>query len=149
MKKIILVFCAAFLFSCNSTKQETAKSATEVNKGTVKYEILKEAGYQGREEKSFEIIEENASLSKLYNEINETEIPKIDFSNSKVVALFLGQRNSGGYSIKVKSIEEKGGKVILKVEEVGPKSGEMALTVITNPFTIVKLNTTKEIVISE
>lgn len=148
MKKIILVPFAVLLFSCNSTKKATdAKPATEVKKpSTELYQVLSESGYQGKEEKSFEVIKDNYSLEKLYTAINDPQIPKVDFSKSRIVALFLGQRTSGGYGIKVKSVSEKGDKIYVTVEETKPKPGDMVTMAITNPFTIVKINSTKEII---
>lgn len=147
MKKIILVPLAVVVFSCNSTKTATgvSKPTTETKDQAVKYEILTESAYQGREEKSFEVIKDNASLLKLYQGINDAKVPKVDFSKSRIVALFLGQRNSGGYSINVKNIEEKGDKIIITTQEIAPDG--MAIMSITNPFTILKINSTKEIVI--
>jgi len=148
MKKIILVPLAVVVFSsCNTTKPtaEVSKPTTETKDQVVKYEILSESAYQGREEKSFEVIKDNTSLLKLYQDINDTKVPKVDFSKSRIVALFLGQRNSGGYSIKVKNIEEKGNKIIITTQEIAPDG--MATMSITNPFTILKINSTKEIII--
>lgn len=148
MKKIILIPFAVLLFSCNSTKKATdAKPATEVKKPSAElYQVLSESGYQGKDGKSYEVIKDNASLRKLYIAINDPQVPKVDFSKSRIVALFLGQRTSGGYAIKVKSVSEKGDKIYVTVEEKKPKPGDMVTMAITNPFTIVKINSTKEII---
>ena len=128
-----------FLFSCgaSSTKTSAANSL---------YEVLTQSAYQGKENKSYEVIKDNASLEKLYAAINDPQIPKVDFSKSRIVALFLGQRTSGGYAIKVKNVSEKGNKIYVTVEETKPKPGDMVTMAITNPFTIVKINSTKEII---
>mgnify|MGYP003576463238 CR=1 FL=1 len=148
MKKIFLIPLAIFMFSCNTTKKtaETTKEvSTEVKKSNNKlYEILTESAYQGKEEKSFEVIKDKSSLESLYASVNDTEVPEIDFSKSRIVALFLGQRNSGGYQIKVKQVAEKEGKIYVTTEEIKPEG--MATMAITNPFTIVKINSTKEII---
>lgn len=148
MKKIILIPFAVLLFSCHGTKKATdAKPATEVKKPSAElYQVLSESAYQGKEEKSYEVIKDNASLEKLYTAINDTQVPKVDFSKSRIVALFLGQRTSGGYAIKVKNVSEKGNKIYVAVEETKPKPGDRVTMAITNPFTIVKINSTKEII---
>jgi len=147
MKKIFLIPFAVVLFSCNSTKKTTeeTKASTEVKKPSAQiYEVLAQSAYQGKEVKSYEVIKDKASLVSLYESIHDTEVPKVDFTKSRIVALFLGQRSSGGYEIKVKNVEEIGGKIVVTVEETKPDG--MATTVITNPFTIVKINSTKEII---
>lgn len=148
MKKIFLIPLALVIFSCNTTKKTTEaknNSSTEVKKsGTNLYEVLTQSAYQGKEEKSYEVVKDKTSLQNLYALVNDTEVPKVDFAKSRIVALFLGQRNSGGYEIKVKSVEEIDGKILVTVEEIKPDG--MATMAIINPFTIVKINSTKEIV---
>lgn len=149
MKKLILVPFAILLFSCNSTKKTVdQKPATEVKKpaATNLYQVLSESSYQGKQTKSYEVIKDNASLIKLYESVNDPQVPKVDFTKAQVVALFMGERNTGGYDIKVKNVSEKGGKIYVTVEETKPKPGDMATMAITNPFTIVKINSTKEII---
>lgn len=145
MKRLLLVPFAILLFSCSSTKTTETASKSEKNEAPL-YEVLSQSAYQGRDEKSFEVIGDKASLVKLYETIHDTEVPKIDFKKQRVVALFLGQRNSGGYEIKIKNVEEKDNKIYVTVEEVGPKPGDMATMAITNPFVVAKINSTKEIV---
>lgn len=149
MKKILLVPFAILLFSCDSTKktsESTQKPVTEQKKSEKMYTVLSESDYQGKEAKSFEVIKDNAGLAKLYETVNDEQIPKVDFSKERIVALFLGMKNSGGHSIKVKDVIEKGGKIYVSVEEIAPKSGTNATMAITNPYTIVKINSTKEII---
>lgn len=150
MKRLLLVPFAILLFSCSTTKKtsEENKSNPEVKKPATSalYEVLSQSAYQGKDEKSFEVISDKATLLKLYEAIHDTEVPKIDFKKQRIVALFLGQRNSGGYEIKIKNVEEKDNKIYVTVEEVSPKPGDMATMAITNPFVVAKINSTKEIV---
>lgn len=150
MKRLILVPFAILLFSCSTTKKasEENKSTSEIKKPatSVLYEVLSQSAYQGKEEKSFEVIKDKVALVKLYEGIHDTEIPKVDFSKARIVALFLGQRSSGGYEIKIKSVEERDNKIYVTVEEVSPKPGDMATMAITNPFVVAKINSAKEIV---
>lgn len=149
MKKILLVPFAILLFSCDSTKKTTEsieKPATEQKNSEKMYTILSESGYQGKDEKSFEVIKDNNALVKLYEAVNDEQVPKIDFTKERVVALFLGQKSSGGFSIKVRDVSEKGDKVYVTVQETSPKAGENVTMALTNPYTIVKINSTKEII---
>lgn len=150
MKKIILVPFAILLFSCNSSKapSDSVNGTVIENRQTKKlYSVLSESAYQGKESKSYEVIKDSESLLKLYRSVNDEQIPRIDFSKERIVALFLGQKNSGGYAIKVEDVVEKGGKIYVSVKEIAPKSGEMATMAITNPYTFVKINSNKEIIL--
>jgi hypothetical protein len=62
--------------------------------------------------------------------------PTVDFSRQYVIAAFMGQRESSGYRIEVTSIEKAGR--ILNVYIKRYETPGM-LTVITNPFTLVRL----------
>lgn len=144
MKKLLLVPFVVVLFSCNSTKNSVVTENKKEQSNL--YEILNESEYQGKDTKSFEIIKDNAGLTKLYESVNDPQIPKVDFTKSRIVALFLGQKNSGGYSIKVKDVTESNNIITVKIIESSPKPGENATMALTNPFTILKINSTKEII---
>ncbi|WP_447637161.1 protease complex subunit PrcB family protein [Flavobacterium microcysteis] len=147
MKKLILMPFVFLLFCCSSTKKAADQKPADVKKQqqTALYQILSESAYQGKEVKSYEVIKDQASLEKLYEAINDNQVPKIDFAKERVVALFMGQRNTGGHAIKVKNVTEKGGKIYVDVQESSPGSGDIVTMALTNPFTIVKINSTKEI----
>lgn len=149
MKKLILVPFIVLLFSCDSTKKTTSSKPiadTKKNNTTALYQILSESAHQGKTEKSYEIIKDNVTLVKLYEAVNDPQVPKVDFSKERIVALFMGEKSSGGYAIKVKNVSEKGGKIYVAVEEIKPGSGDIVTMSFTSPFTIVKINSTKEII---
>lgn len=149
MKKLILVPFIVLLFSCDSTKKTTDQKPAadgKKNPSTALYQILSESAYQGKTEKSYEIIKDNASLVKLYEAVNDPQVPKVDFSKDRIVALFMGEKSSGGYAIKVKNVSEKGGKIYVAVEETKPGSGDIVTMSFTSPYTIVKINSTQEII---
>ena len=54
------------------------------------------------------------------------------------IAVFSGEKPTGGYSIKVTSIEDNEGATNVFVEETAPKQGDMVTQVITYPYTVVK-----------
>ena len=132
------------LVSCNCKKATAEEGDTKSRQPL--FEVVSESQYQGREEEAFEVIKDNASLQALYQSINNEDVPKIDFAKQRVVAVFLGQRNSGGYAIKIKNVTEKDNKVYVELEKASPKTGENVTMAITNPYSIAKINSTKEII---
>jgi hypothetical protein len=54
------------------------------------------------------------------------------------IAILSGKKNTGGYSIKVKSIEDIEGKTKVIVHENSPKPNMLVTDVITYPYTVVK-----------
>ena len=57
----------------------------------------------------------------------------------------MGPQTSGGYSISIDSIQELENDVIVTIKENAPTG--MATSVMTNPMTIVKINSKKNIII--
>lgn len=144
MKKLFIFPMIVMLISCNCKKATVAEDDS-MSKAPL-FEILGESQYQGREEEAFEVIKDEASLKTLYQSINNEDLPKIDFTKQRVVAVFLGQRNSGGYAIKIKNVTEKANKIYVEIEKISPKPGEGVTMAITNPYSVAKINSSKEVV---
>ncbi|MFY0483754.1 protease complex subunit PrcB family protein [Flavobacterium sp. PLA-1-15] len=144
MKKLLIIPVITLLISCNCKKAAVAEGNDKLKQQM--FEVLAESQYQGKEEASYEVIKDEASLKALYQSINNEDVPKIDFKNQRVVALFLGQKNSGGHAITIKNVTEKDGKISVEVQKTSPKPGENATMAMTNPYCIAKINSTKEIV---
>jgi len=71
-----------------------------------------------------------------YNEVsNDFENVPINFEEQMVIACFDKVRSSGGYTIDITETDVVNNKLEVTVEKGGP--GEMATTVITQPFVIV------------
>jgi hypothetical protein len=64
------------------------------------------------------------------------ETPKIDFTRQMVLAVFMGTRNTGGYSVKITGIESNG-KLKVKVKESSPPPGGMVTEALTAPYHVV------------
>jgi len=66
------------------------------------------------------------------------ELAEIDFSKQMVLAVFMGRKNSAGYSNEITSINKAKGILNVKVVNYQRESGTM-LPVLTSPFHIVKV----------
>jgi len=71
------------------------------------------------------------------------ETPKIDFSKNTVIAVFMGMRKSGGYSVKITSIEEKD-KLVVVVKESDPPPDAMVTMALTSPYHVVVIPKTRK-----
>ncbi len=65
--------------------------------------------------------------------------PNVDFNSEMVVAVFSGERKSGGYGIQVDSIKLAGNKLVVIVSETSPGPGDITMMMITQPYHIVRL----------
>jgi hypothetical protein len=88
-------------------------------------------------------LDSNASsFAQTWNIMNGNFVPvppapSIDFSRSKVVTVFLGQRSTGGYSIVLNSAKLEGSTLVVGANVRQPSAGAITTQVITSPFSSV------------
>lgn len=141
MKKVISVLIVFVLTSCGAKK--TADSGSKVL-----YEVLTEQSDGGGNIKFFEILTEPNEIKMLESDpLLKDKMKHDDISNSNYVILNMGEKNTGGYSIKVEKVEETDKNIIITVKEVNPAADAMTMQVITYPYTVVKVHSKKEIII--
>lgn len=63
--------------------------------------------------------------------------PAVDLSKEMVVAVFLGSRNTAGYSIDIVSAKEDQGALIVAYRERQPAPGAVTAQIITTPYHMV------------
>ncbi len=140
MKNTILIGLLFILVSCNSTKDYT---------NTV-FEEIYNSQIGGKDEFAYEHITSNEDFLTLIERLNLQEVEndkmlELDFSKNDVVVIYLGQRNTGGYSISVDSLYWQDS--ILNIETIitKPGKGENVTMVITTPYCVVSIPKAKEI----
>lgn len=67
------------------------------------------------------------------------QTPKVDWRQYKVVAIFLGSRRTGGYSLRVKDVRTSGTNAMINVVEVQPRPGAMVTQALTSPWVLVRV----------
>ena len=66
--------------------------------------------------------------------------PSIDFSRTKVLTVFLGQRATGGYSIVLASAKLEGQTLVVNANVRQPGAGAISTQVLTSPFSSVQIS---------
>lgn len=66
-------------------------------------------------------------------------VPEVDFGREMVVAFFLGERPTGGYSVEIVRIILWPDGLVVRVAVTQPESGEIVPQVLTQPFHIVRV----------
>jgi NDP-sugar pyrophosphorylase family protein len=128
------------------------KASKQLIQETIPFHILVQDTYGGYTDSKFMVIETEKSLAEVFNLLNKSrspkfEIPAINFKKETVIALFLGEKTSGGYAITVEQVLDKNNKVSIFYKVTSPKLGDMVASVMTQPFSIIKIRkTAKEIV---
>jgi len=114
--------------------------------------IISEGALSNISVQRFDIIRDSVALVALWTIQNlgfagVAEIPVIDFNQDMILALFLGSRISGGFTIKVESIEELSTQMIINILESVPGTGCPVTLGFTQPFQIVKIPKTDKTIV--
>jgi hypothetical protein len=120
-----------FLFSCNG--QEKSKS--------IDFETVSKDFYSLQVEKENYVAKDEESLNQILDliEIQDSINYDIDFSEETVVAVFMGEKSSGGYSIEIVEVVKKEDHLEFVVEVKEPGPDDMTIQAITSPYHIIRL----------
>lgn len=79
----------------------------------------------------------DAEWSALWKRHNfDKPAPAVDFSKEMVVAVFMGSRPTGGFSLDITSAAESGGRFVVSYRERAPKPDALTAQVLTAPYHI-------------
>jgi hypothetical protein len=139
MKKGLSILIILFLIGCS-----TKRSATETKP---LFEILTTQDDGGATIRFFEILTEEKEIKMLQNDaLLKNKISAQDLNTANFVILNMGEKNTLGHTIDVKSVEETQDKIIITVRDVAPKTAGVAENeVFYYPYSILKINSKKEI----
>ncbi|QBN20332.1 protease complex subunit PrcB family protein [Flavobacterium nackdongense] len=141
MKKVILLLVSLFLFSCGATSTKTAGT-------NALYELITQQADGGASIRFFEILSTENEIAMLLNDEKLKEkIKPSDIQNANFIVLNLGEKATGGSKIGIESAVETDKNIIITIKETETKSGSTAAQEITTPFSVVKINSKKEIII--
>lgn len=141
MNKIILSVVIFTLSCASNTKIDNAD-----------FEVIYKSSYLGKSEKGFELIQTYKTYSELIKrleleEVEDEDFFDIDFSNQSILVVYLGERNTGGYSIDVSNIYWNKNNLVVQTSETKPQKGEMVTKAITNPYCVVKIPKTPTVIL--
>jgi hypothetical protein len=141
MKQYILLFLVLlFVISCKTTMK--------VPENKPLFEVLLEQSDGGGNINFYEILSESKEISMLLNDDKlKGKISTNDLQQSNFIILNMGEKPTGGYSISIESVKETDKEIIIKVKENNPESGAMLTQNITYPYTVVKINSKKPIIV--
>ncbi|HOZ75119.1 MAG TPA: protease complex subunit PrcB family protein [Flavobacterium sp.] len=140
MRKILVVASLLIFAACSSTKNTGEKAL---------YQVLTMQSNGGASIRFNEILTEEKEIKMLqYDENLRKKINPQDLTQSNFVIINLGEKNTDGYLINVKSVEELPDKIVISVEEIAPKQADAPeADIYFFPYTIIKVNSKKPIVI--
>jgi len=147
--RVFLIILVTVLFSCKSTQTVTPITSEPQ---IIPFVELS-AGLNGDfSEKINKIItnqnEYNAAWTAAFSRFSDQPKPaQIDFKNKLILLVTMGEKNSGGYSIKIDSIVENEKTIVVTILETSPGKSCTTTSVMTYPYQMVELkSSTKEVV---
>jgi len=103
----------------------------------LEFQTLENGWFSGHKSSAYYVINTADEWADVFE---RSPPPEIDFSETTVIAAFMGRRPTGGYGIEVKEIIDTGFLVVIKVEQTSPGKGCIVPEVITSPYHIVKVD---------
>jgi len=73
------------------------------------------------------------------SQLSPPSVPSVDFERESVLALFLGEKPSGGYGISVEGMSREGGETYADVRFTEPDEGAMTTQALTSPWQLVRI----------
>ena len=101
-----------------------------------------EAGvYSALQERAFLVIESREDFARWYQDLHAHRlpppaVPRIDFRQHLVLAVSMGHRSTGGYSIRIADAALDGDIIRVSIVERQPAPGTAQTTAVTSPYAI-------------
>ncbi|NQY29574.1 MAG: protease complex subunit PrcB family protein [Flavobacteriaceae bacterium] len=133
------------LIGCSSSKNVDTPAEKNNENTQLSFEVLVEDQIGGFVKEEIRIIKNRESLLEVYGYVNRIRkpgfsIPKVDFSKETIIAVFMGEKTTGGFSVTIENVKEENKKLIVKIKETKPGPKDMVTMAITQPFCFVKIN---------
>lgn len=139
MKKVAVILVLTLLASC-------APKVVQNTGPKPLYEVLTVQYDGGPGIQFYEILSEPNEIKMLLGDEHlKDKIDSDDTASANFIILSMGEKPSSGYSITVDTVVETADKILVTVKEMNPEPGAMTASVITHPYTIVKINSKKPI----
>lgn len=110
------------------------------------FSVVEEGSYCQIKEIGAHTIQNKSDWEKFWHRHSgnsQSQPPKVDFRWNTVVAMYLGEKRTGGYSIKVKEIVDTGEDLLIFTEKTTPEGG-FATMAFSQPFCIIKFKKVKD-----
>lgn len=140
MKIIILSLLSLILASCGATSTKSSGS-------NALFEVLTQQEDGGASIRFFEILSQPNEIAMLQNDEKlKHKINSNDIKTANFIILNLGEKTTSGFRIKIESVVETEKNIIVTLKEISPKENTISTQNITAPYSILKINSKKEII---
>lgn len=138
MKPNVFYICLLCIFFLNAYACKTVSAQEETAKAS--YEVLI-SGSNGKGQKTA-VIENQNELNNLYERLygaGQIKAPEIDFKKNKVIAVFVGRFNTGGYTVEPYSIACTRDIVEAVFSVRSPAPDQIVTQAFTYPYILIRI----------
>ena len=92
----------------------------------------------------YEIITNRQQLVSFWTRVHAAQlepppVPDADFARETLIAIFQGQKPTGGYAVEPRRVAIEQGELYVDVEFVEPAAGDIVTQALTSPWTLVRV----------
>jgi len=143
-RKYLLMFTASIIILTIILAVQTF-GVTGMGK-RMEFQTVEKGYYSGHTDSAYYVIQDADKWAEVWKQHvqimhdPEQPPPEVDFSKTTIVAVCMGQFNTGGYGIEVKEIIDTGLSMVVKVEKTYPGKGCFVTEAFSQPFHMVKVD---------
>ena len=129
-----LAFCPVLLLLSGSAAQ-----ATQPQDDTP-FQTVEKYLFSGHTQAKNYVITSDEDWERLWLIVHNSDtppLPGIDFTKQMIIAVFQGEKSSGGYGIAITDLIKVGKRLRVKVTELEPDLSCVTLTVVEQPYHII------------
>ena len=85
------------------------------------------------------VVRTEAEFQALWKSHSTAPVPKVDFSKSIVVGIFLGMKPTAGYTVGITAVRRTPKGAVVEFIEGAPEKDKMVAQMLTSPFQLVSI----------
>ena len=135
----------AFAWAGQDEKQPDKKEEEKEEEVIVNYEVIQQGTYSGKKDTVAQVITTQQDWEQLWKQhvsvlVPQPPVPEIDFETEVVVAIFAGEKKSGGYATVIKKVSAELNDVVVRYKLTDPQPNSFTIQVITQPYVMLKMD---------
>ncbi len=110
----------------------------------LEFDAIEKGFFSGITERKNVVIRTQDQWAKLWNKHTSTRIPHpeapvIALTENIILAVFMGEKASGGFAVEITRVEKCGDELVVFFSEVEPSPDAVVTAVLTQPYHIIKI----------